>query len=126
MGVARTTPLVYRYAPKILNVLGLPHLYVEQGCQHIKTLISHIHTWTKLGNMMISQLEACSIELGTSTHIFKLDFKTWEKLLTSCWMKHIWCFIHRYNIRIVGQYDNPKLCRRKDFELMNLVINRIG
>ena len=91
MGINRNIPLVYRYAPKSMNGLGVPHIYTMQGCAHIKSTIDHINSGTKLGTMMTAQLEAINIELGTDKHLFLLHYPTWNRLLTDCWFKQI-CF----------------------------------
>jgi len=97
MGVIRSIASIFRYAPKHLNGLGLPHIFVEQGCSQLKTLISHLNTDTKLGKSMCAQLEACSIEIGSTNFLFNLDFAAWSMLLTNCWMKNVWRFTDKYS-----------------------------
>jgi len=66
MGVNRSIATIFRYVPKNMNGLGLPHIFIEQGCSQIKSLLSHINTTTKLGGTMSAQLESCSIELRST------------------------------------------------------------
>ena len=74
MGICRTIPIEYRYAPKYLNGLGLPDLYALQGIEKIKAIVNQIHSGTKLGATMMAQLEACNIELGIGAHMMEIPF----------------------------------------------------
>ena len=123
MGIIRSIASIYRYAPRSMNGLGLPHIFVEQGCHHIKSLLSHINTGTKLGISMTAQLEACAIEIGSTNPMFTLPFVHWEYLLTECWMKNIWQFIDKYGIEIRGNYERPQSNREKDIGLMDIIMD---
>ena len=125
MGIIRTINTIYRYAPKYMNGLGLPHIYVEQGISHVQTLLSHMNTTTKLGHLMKAQVQSCSIELGSTKHLFQLDYQKWSHLLTNCWTKSLWKFVNEYDISIQGEYDKPiKVCER-DEGIMDILVNEL-
>ena len=125
MGVIRTINTIYRYVPKHMNGLGLPHIYTEQGIAHIQTFLSHMNTTTKLGHLMMAQIQSCSIELGSTKILFHLDYQTWSPLLTNCWTKSLWRFVKEYNINLQGKYDKPtKVCER-DEGIMDVLVNAL-
>ena len=114
MGIYRTIPLQYRYAPKYLNGLGLPNIYTLQGIEKMKVVINHMNSGTKLGSLLMAQLEACNIEMGTNNHIMELTYSKWEILLTDCWFKHLWQFFSENSIKIRGPYARPSMNREHD------------
>ena len=74
MGLNRHLPLVYRYAPKELNGMGLPHVHTLQGIAQMKAFVSHMKSNTKLGALIEAEMETANLEMGTGTHIFDLEF----------------------------------------------------
>ena len=126
LGSNRHIPRVYRYAPKGMNGLGLPHVYTMQGCAKLKSFLTHMRRGTKIGNSLETMLEASNIELGTDVCIFSLKYDRWEKLLTRSWIKSLWEFVDRYNINLKGSYDKPKMSRKGDIFLMDSIIHNRG
>ena len=122
LGSNRHIPLQYRYGPKELNGLGLPHLYTMQGIAKLKALITHMKSGSKIGRTLEGQLEATNIELGTSEHLFDLEYREWELLMTKSWLKSLWEFTDRYNITVRGNYTTPRPTREYDRFLMEVVM----
>ena len=122
LGSNRHIPLQYRYGPKELNGLGLPHLYTMQGTAKLKAFITHMKSGTKIGRTLEGQLEATNIEVGTSEHLFDLEYRKWEVLMTTSWLKSLWEFTDRYNIKVKGNYTTPRPTREYDRFLMEVVM----
>ena len=122
IGPSTRLPLVYRYGPRNKLGLGLPHLYTRLGIEHIKLLITHMQSESKNGKLMETILEYANIELGTTKHVFELDYKKWHKLLTDSWVKVTWQFCWKSNIKIKGKYSRPKPPRINDEALMEMVM----
>ena len=122
IGVNRSVATIFRYAPKSMNGLGLPHIFIDQGCSQIKSLLSHINTKTKLGGTMSAQLESCSIELGSTRHMFTLRYDKWSHILTNCWTNNIWKFADLYSINLKGDYSRPHPLRERDIGTMDIII----
>ena len=123
IGPSTKLPLVYRYGPKEKLGLGLPHLYTRMGTEHIKLLLTHMKSGTKIGNLMETVLEYANIELGTTEQLFELDYSKWNKYLTDSWVKVTWQFCWKNNISIKGSYARPQPVRSNDKALMDMLVN---
>ena len=118
MGYNQKIPKVFRYGPKSLLGLGLPHLHTMQGTAQIKAILFHISKNTMLGKLLLIELEAINIELGIGAHLFDLDFEIWGFLLTACWLKSAWQFCSENNIQLCGKYCLPQIQREHDVFIM--------
>ena len=122
MGVCRTIPKEYRYAPKYLNGLGLPNMYTMQGIDKLKVVVNQVNSGTQLGLLMAAQLEIASLELGMGEHLLKTAYEEWEFLLTDCWFKSLWKFCWEEGIRLEGYYHRPTVSRENDEFLMEKLL----
>ena len=62
-----------------------------------------------VGKLLLTEMEAASIELGTNTCLFQLDYDEWVFLLTDYWLKSTWRFCSDNNIRLQGPCKLPPL-----------------
>ena len=63
-----------------------------QGTAQIKALLDHIHRDTVVGDLIRAELETASLEIGSGSHLFQMDYEQWHFLLTDCWIKSLWKF----------------------------------
>ena len=122
MGICRTLPLEIRFGPSHLLGLGLINIYTAQGAEHIKMLLTHMKTNSKIGYTMLAFLEESNLEIGISSHLFHTSFTKYGFLLGDSWMKSTWEFVDKYDIHIKGEYSRPQLQRQNDKVLMEMVI----
>ena len=122
MGLNKKLPRIFRFAPRILGSLGLPHLYIIQGIAHVLAMLNHCGKGSQIGIMLTAQMELCNIEIGSGKHIFDLPYKEYESLLTHCWIKSTWQFLDKYGIVLMGPYAKPSLQRENDEFLMERLI----
>ena len=92
MGANKHLPRVYRFAPRSLGGIEMPHIFRLQRTAHLESFLFHMKKDTLIGKMMEAQLENCTLAIGVSSNLFGLDYSEFHFLLTGCWIKHTWQF----------------------------------
>lgn len=66
------------------------------------------------GQLIRASIEAAKLELGLGDTLFQHNFKTVGHLLTPCWIKHSWQFMHKFNIAMMEGTPTLLLLRISD------------
>ena len=103
LGATRTLPLTFRYAPRKFQGLGRKHPYLEQGIHQVETVLTHAKIGTTVGLLIRCKLQAAQIEVGIGTPIPEADFIKWGSHLTESWIKSVWEFCRRHQIKLEGR-----------------------
>lgn len=93
MGVNSHIPTAFRYVPRKLQGLELPNIYTDQGIYQIIHFLRHIGENTQDGKIIVINLEATQIVIGTSTPFLNLPYHDYGNILPDCWMKSLWEFV---------------------------------
>ena len=125
IGINRHLPKAYRYAPLSHHGLEMHDYFVDQGIDHIVTLLLHMAKDTFVGELVEATLEIAAIELGTGQNVFDLPYYSYSQFLTDSWIKIPWQCCTDNEIKLHGQYELPKLARDNDRFLMDMIIDSI-
>lgn len=82
MGINHHLPKEYRYAPLSHHGLSLHNYFVDQGIDHITTLIFHMSKDAYVGQLIEATLEIAAIEIGMGDNIFCIPFYSFFSFLT--------------------------------------------
>jgi hypothetical protein len=88
LGANRNFPLIWRHAPTSLQGLDLPDTYLEQGIEHVKTLLTIGDSTSITGRLLKASLEAAQLERGLDHSVLACDFATRGHLLTHNTLVH--------------------------------------
>ena len=88
------------YGPIHLQRMGFKNLYTQIGAMHISLLLQFYDTDTDLGRLLQNTLECLTIELGTQSCPFILNYEKYEKCTTSSWIKHLWKFCFEQQVTL--------------------------
>ena len=102
--------------------LELPNLYTDQGIYHITHFLRRIGEDTQDGKMIVINLEAARIHIGTSTSFLNLPYPDYECMLPNCWVKSLWEFVWQNGITLSGPIETPSLCRRNDKNIIEHIV----
>ena len=80
------------YGPIHLHGMGFKNLYAQIGAMRISLLVQFYDTDTDLGRLLQNTIECITIELGTQSCPFTLNYEKYEKCTTASWIKHLWKF----------------------------------
>jgi len=70
-------------------------LYVEQGIQHLLTLLWFGHNPNNTtGKLLQLGLESLQLDLGRNGNLFAKDWTALQYLATPLWLTHTWQFQH--------------------------------
>ena len=122
IGLNKHLPLAFRYAPKSLQGLELPNIYTDQGIGQLQHFLRHIGVKSQDGDMIICNLEAVQIIIGTTIPFLNLPFIDYQNLLPECWMKSLWEFLSVHNIKINGPITTLETYRRNDRNIIEEVV----
>ena len=124
--VNRHYPRALVHGPLSCLGLAIPDLYIEQGLQHIKRMVTFGHRPDNiLGHLLLVSLEVLHLELGTTTSPFgSTALYPWFHLATDSWLRHTWFFCHSkaIQIRIPPRPGFLSTNRDGDRALMDIVI----
>jgi hypothetical protein len=101
--------------------LGLPDLYTDQCFGQLTLFIGHIKLKDENGQLILSLISHQQLFLGSSTSIFKLPFKTYQKWVDPNWVISIWWFTS--SISLILDVENqwlPRLARENNAMLRML------
>ena len=73
--------------------------------------------------MIIINLEAAQIQIGTSTPYLNLPYHDYECLLPHSWVKSLWRFMYTYGITLTGPISTPSTSRRNDSNIIEQVVS---
>ena len=124
MGINNHIPTVFRYAPRSLQGCELPNLYTDQGIYQITHFLRHIGEDTQDGKMIVINIEAAQIHIGTSIPFLHLPYPDYEYMLPDCWTKTLWEFVWRNGITLVGPIKTPSLCRHSDQNIIEQIVTK--
>ena len=97
-------------------------MYTKLGTEHLKLVITHMNSGSKIGNLLLMLLELTNIELGATTHSFELHYSKWHKYLTESWLNVTWQFCWKKKIEIRGNYSRLTPARINDVSLMEMLV----
>lgn len=87
MGVCGTFPRDLVFSPTTYSGLGIKHLYTMQEIAWINDLLHHTYINLTTGKLYRTSLEYLLLELGISTNISQIDYKTYQILATNSLIK---------------------------------------
>ena len=93
IGVNRHIPLAFRYVPNCFQGLELPNIYTDQGIFQITHLLRHIGEESQDGKMILINLEAAQITIGTTTPFLNVPYYDYECMIPNSWIKSLWEFL---------------------------------
>jgi hypothetical protein len=112
--VCRKFPRAVVYGPKSMMGLGKTDLYVRQGVSQISTLQQFLHTDTITGELLRANIEAIKMYIGIGRNFLTLEYGRLHKLVPPSLLKHIWQFIHKYDITIEEEVTSNLILRREN------------
>jgi hypothetical protein len=107
------------HGPRGLCGLALPKLFIESGIYKIDRLCRFGSSEKFItGFLMRETVEYLTLELGLGGNVFDHDYATWSNLATECWVKYVWMFLDKYNIKVEAKTPGLKVIRNADVLLM--------
>ena len=124
LGANRRFPKLWRHAPMDFMGLDLPHPHVEQGIEHICTLLTLGSSASLPGTSLRAALEAAQMIVGCNEEFLHADTETWAHLLPKHTLPHsMWTFQWEHGIQV--NLDPPLLPppqRENDQPLMEIFL----
>ena len=117
--VQRLLPRTLVYAPLKYQGLGIPNPWITQLIEHIHVFLRHGTRNTLPGQLLRTNLENLTLELGSAEPFWNLDYPTWEPLVTPSWLKATWRDLHASSLSLQGPLSRLPLARIHDVCLMD-------
>ena len=122
-GVCRTISKEVRHGPVNRGGLGLPDLFIRQGCMRVQTMVEHLWLQTPTGKLIKIAMEGLKLEVGISSTLFDRQFSVYGKgLNTSTWLSHTWEFMSEHDISYVEPLGNLETFRQHDQCIMDVLL----
>lgn len=123
MGINRNLPTELVWGPLRAQGLGLHHLYVTQGIEHLKVLVTRGTLREDItGSLIRLSVEQMKVELGLSGSLFLHDPRPMATAMTPCWLSHTWGYMWEFGIRVVETTSQLEPLRTKDVFLMEAFV----
>jgi hypothetical protein len=120
LGYCSKTPSALVYGPPSIGGIGLRHLFAEQGTLKTQALIQNIRGNTKLGKIMLMQLQWAQLICGSREQLL-VDVETdWPMLKEELWITSLRDFLKKSELSIhipAIKTATPK--RINDFSIMD-------
>lgn len=121
LGLNRNFPRAVLYGPTRYGGLAFPNLYLEQGIEHIKWLISIFRYPRQITSLMQIYLRYQQLEAGISEYILKSKHPL--TYLTTTWVTHTIEFLQLHNIQVdITIAWLPPVQRENDRYIMDLIL----
>ena len=122
-GIMSSFPRAILQAPHDYYGLGITNLYLEQGIQHILSILRYgPNTDDSTGKLIRLGLETLRLELRLNGQPLSQDWPTLHQLATPTWLTHTWRFMWDNNIHIKTNTPEIPLSREGDQLLTNLFL----
>lgn len=100
LGYNSRTPSEIVYGPKSLGGIGLRHLFTEQGMEKVKMLLQQIRGRTKLGRLLIIQLQWAQLWSGWTVSILEDNASAATFLETEDWIARLREFLSYSRVKL--------------------------
>ena len=117
---------MYRYAPACYLGLGLLHPYMEEGIHKVTTLLTHGAAATPAGHFLRTAIQQAQVEIGIGTNILQADYGKFHWLATQSTIKHLWKFIHTYNISLTCAAAAVPPLQQQNYAYIIDVLQQLG
>ena len=96
--------------------------YLHQELMHLAACIHEGKGETIMGELIQASTEQIQLKLGLPGHIFEKDYKKLAHLVMDCWLKTVWHFTWKNEIKIKDTMTKPVLYRDNNHHLMEEII----
>ena len=121
-GIERNFPRDILYGPKSLQGLGILHPWYHQEIVHLLVCLKQPTIGGITGRQISASTEQMRLEAGLSGWFTDHDFATHESLITDSWIKTVWKFADRFQIKIHDSEAQLSLLRANDQFLMDAFV----
>ena len=111
------------YGPTTFQGMGFRNLYTTMGAIHCALMVQFFRTDTDLGHLLQTSYECLSMELELPDGPFYYDYKRYAECTTGSWMKHLWHFCDKKNVKLSRACTNFKPHRKNDKNIMTCFTN---
>ena len=114
LGFNRRMTSAVVFGPRRYQGIGIPELWVLQGILKLKLAVTHGDAPTITGCSLRAVLSLHTIELGLPGSFLQQDYTTFGHLASDSWLKHLWYFCSKTNIRLEPSTPSVQLAREND------------
>jgi hypothetical protein len=119
IGINRRLPKALVHGAVTRGGLGIPRIYHVQGAEALTRVVrfglgeEHLN-----GELLRASLQQLQLEIGVRTPVLELPFRSWGRLATPSYWKHLWAFVEYAQIQIQHPEAAISLEREGDEVLM--------
>ena len=110
------------YGPTRYQGLGISDPWAVQLIEHLQVILRHCSRPTITGKLLNTNMENITLELGSGTPFWDLDYASWSPLVTHSWMKYTWKDLSTTALSLKGPMATIKPQRHNDSFLMDLFV----
>ena len=111
--IPKTTCRKLLYGPAQYGGMELPNLYVHGNILKLMMFIGHLQKEDVTMPIIRTSLGKVQQQTGISLLVLESNFSKYEILVETCWIKHVWKFLHEINGRLsVEEAWMPKSPRK--------------
>ena len=121
--VQRNLPRVLVYAPLRYQGLGIQDPWILQLIEHIHVFLRHGATDSIMGKLQRTNIEHLTLELGSATPFWELDYNVWGHIATKSWLTSTWRDACILGLILRGPTSLPSLARGSDIFLMDQFVS---
>ena len=110
------------YAPAKFQCLAIDDTWAIQLIKHLHCILRHCSRDTVTGSKILSNMENLTLELGSGTSFWDLDYTLWECLATPSWITYTWRELDKTELSLRGPMELLKPQRVDDVFLMDAFV----
>jgi hypothetical protein len=122
--VQRNLARVLVYGPNRYECLGINDPWAIKLILHLQCILRHCSRGTVTSMWLHATMEDLTLELGSATPFWQLDYTTWHYLATPSWIKDTWGDLHSSDLTLKGPMALIKPQRTNDVFLMDSFVAR--
>jgi hypothetical protein len=100
MGINRFTPTEVHSGPMYFASMEVPELWMIQGFNKNKLMISHLQKSNVIGDNLQVKLDCLQLQASTSWNVLSHNEALIHSYVNHCWARHLWEFNDQYNLTI--------------------------
>ncbi|MGL4350682.1 MAG: hypothetical protein ACRCT2_09010, partial [Plesiomonas shigelloides] len=118
--VQRNMPRVLVYAPERYQGGGVNDPRAIQLILHLHCILRHCSRPTPTGSFLCSNMENLTLELGSGTPFWDLDYQVWKHIVTPSWIAFTWSELQDTPLSLRGPLPRLLPQRQGDVFLMDV------
>jgi hypothetical protein len=117
-GVVRSMPRAVVWGPLRYQALGIHHLYMTQGVEHLLAILRHATHPTLSGQLLRMTIEEMQLEIGLPRSFLSYPYAQYGPIATISWIAVTWKFLSDSQITVFDPFPKPEPATPADRFLM--------